>query len=76
MSISPNGLTVVADFGTRGLRRWTPHGWETLSTANVQDVAISSTGIVVADFGWDGLQVYDSAWTQLIGLDPEQILTV
>ena len=38
-----------------------------------QDVAISSTGNVVADFGVEGLQVYDSAWTQLIGLDPEQI---
>jgi hypothetical protein len=76
VSISPNGTTVVADFGSRGLRRWTPLGWEILSTAKVQDAAVSSTGPVIADFGVDGLQVYDSSWMQLIGLDPEQILTV
>ena len=74
-AIAPDGPTVVADFGSRGLKRWTPAGWVALSKANVLDAIISSDGdMVVADFGVGGLRVYDSGWTTLSGLDPEQML--
>ena len=75
ISISFDGQTVLADFGANGLRRWKSlTGWTTLTTANVENAVLSSDGVsVVADFGPGGLKLFETGWTLLSTLNPEQI---
>src|SRR5437764_1285277 len=56
---------IVADFGTRGLRRWTQAGgWVTISKLNAEHVVESADSAgVVADFGTHGLK----RWTEANG---------
>ena len=66
---------MAADFAGSGMGVWTTAGWLKLTDANVQDVLLTPDGeALIADFGAGGLRLFDSAWTKLIGLDPEQIL--
>jgi VCBS repeat protein/FG-GAP repeat protein len=75
ISISYDGQTVLADFGASGLRRWKQFGgWTTLTTTNVENAVLSSDGFsVVVDFGPGGLRLYETGWTLLSALNPEQI---
>ena len=54
--------SIIADFGTRGLRRWTEaDGWVVISPFNADRAILSADGsTVVADFGNRGLRL----WTE------------
>ena len=60
--VSGDGETVVADFGSHGLKRWTKaDGWQALTPANVESEAVVFDGAtVLADFGRGGLK----RWTR------------
>ena len=64
---------IVADFGARGLRRWTEAGgWVVLSRLNAERIVESADHeVVVADFGTYGLRRWTEAdgWTVLSRAD-------
>ena len=73
IAVSRVAPPIVADFGTKGLQRWTSTGgWKKLSAMNAQRVVISPDGeVVVADFGTNGLRRWTVAggWSTLTGAD-------
>src|SRR5262249_6927147 len=73
IAVSRVAPPIVANFGTKGLQRWTSTGgWTKLSPLNAQRVVISPDGqVVVADFGTNGLRRWtvSGGWTTLTGAD-------
>lgn len=75
IAVANDGQTILADFGSEGLYRYTDaEGWDQLTDLDAQQIALSDTGTVVAAFGnQTGIWVWNPGvgWGQITPVDPE-----